>query len=38
MRFQDEPANTSPEAAETSHPPASPETAPFEVYLPLAVR
>jgi hypothetical protein len=38
VRFQDDLANTSPEAAETSHPPTSPETAPFEVYLPMVVR
>jgi hypothetical protein len=38
VRFQDDLANTSPEAAETSHPPTSPETAPFEVYLPVVVK
>ena len=38
VRFRDEAENVSAEAAETSHPPASPETAPFEVYLPLVLR
>ncbi len=38
VRFRDEAENTSAEAAETSHPPASPETAPFETYLPLVLR
>jgi hypothetical protein len=38
VRFQDELANTSPEAAETSYPPDSPVTAPFETYLPLVTK
>jgi len=38
VRFQDDAENTSAEAAETSHPPASPETAPFEVYLPAVLK
>jgi hypothetical protein len=38
VRFRDDAENTSAEAAETSHPPASPETAPFEVYLPAVLK